>query len=385
MLFPSPCRIINFGITSDTFGISSSPTKDKPDEDSEELPALVFINAVDPSIPITSNKSMTLPSRQKLPRSDLFQTSFESVKSSESSEENLLSMKTSSRSAGAINKIENNSQPLKQNLELQGSTKQKANSSCLPSPLPQASDVVVRQVDPQAGRNNDGYVFMEPLVAKQVGPAEPPCDKVSVTDLQSAAGVNESLNAVPKTVGEKGNPTTETEANNSCAPPSVDTSHYDVPRKLLEALKQQAIARNEAASTAEQPLVTANGSSKEKPGPPPKPPRKDSLEYKAPPDEDNVTSAGTTDPRVGGASKPEGIYDVPRSILKQTDGDNSLPTISSEFGVTKSHDRGDVTHKTFVSEDKKPVLKPPQMDAPATVMLKPIPRARTRRKSPIPP
>lgn len=349
--------IINFGVTADTFGVLSTPSspigtsKATAPEDEEDLPALVFISAVDPSIPITSNKqdySKTLPSRQKLPRADLLQTSFEAPENAPNSDESLFKTDLkASKSTGAINKVLS-SQPLRENLRLGDTTKQKANSRCLQLPVYDAPTTTETfQSDPHSkprGKKSDGYVFMEPIgrsVAKQPSLMGDPitcASLVNTADMEYNRDKEaEGFYNIPKPfklvkgAGSGGQHLlTEKEADSGIpAVSSVDTSHYDVPRKLLQ---------ERAASMKQESKVVLKEQGILKSSSPPKPPRKTSLNQQAssgdilhplemsipkeaeiskphPPSRGNLTKTISTvksDP----TSKPEGIYDVPRSLLK---------------------------------------------------------------------
>lgn len=334
-------RIINFGVTTDTFTSLTSPTaltfpEDAVSEEDKDRPALVFINAVDPNIPIVSNNtdySNTMPTRQKTQRVDLFQASFDT---SSNTEDIPFKMEIkASKSTGVIN----NPQPLVENLQLKAIGKQKANTSCLPSPVYDAPKITetstkVADIKPKV-KENDGYVFMEPtgkLSDKQFSskfPQSPHDSKTGLISKQPSEGQTES--ALPQGISEV-----------SSGYPAVDTSHYDVPRKLLlemrgASLQQESAMQPRLSPRPQQDQSSLKDQSKAKAVVPPK------MTQKPPHHLQGGKKVSTTEssiydvPRTFEPFKPnflekderlpncvdehhtryEGIYDVPRSVPKQ--------------------------------------------------------------------
>lgn len=403
---PVMYRIVNFGITSDTFGIMSNPTSP-----TAKPLCVVYsgksMNAVDPANP-KKEYSQTLPSRAKVLRRELTETTFGTPDNS--AKEALLetTFKGVSRSTDAIDKVAT-SQPLTETFQVRDSAKQKDNSTCLQSPLydkPTAtltSDVVAQQ--------NDGYVFME-LVKKQPRQsdvAETASGKAEVADVlskQHEEGGN-SLYDVPKSLQvldagtsaggssaevkpDTGGPNAHVMSDEVPTPPFVDTSHYDVPRKLLQ--ERAAVSKKDSNSMLPlvQPPDQLQNPSKErqlKPGPPPpKPVRKTSLENtvlssrettagsptSSTPNSMKTSISDTSIPM----SKPEGIYDVPRSILSPN------ASSSEPLNVLRDDKHAPPEKERKVSKPKllpKPSLTSHEEEDESTVRVKPIPKARSRK------
>ena len=308
MLFLS-CRIINYEATTftNTFGIFSNPTsptntsaksQGKPPEDEGSLPALIFLSAVDPSIPVISN---TLPTR-KIKKMESIITSSEAPEMRCNSEDSL----KPSKSTGAINKDSAEdlltSQSLGKMLQLSDLTKQKVNEK--QNFVYDASKLTENSTNSadtgHKVQGNDGYVFMEPI--DRSTRAEVHSQEFSITTFQNSkptTKVNSSTRAEKSSF--------EAESSFSV---SVDTSHYDVPRKLLKAQTSSgAVQKPDDVQT-------------------PKAPEKMSIMTGVP------LKVGTESKIV---SKPEGIYDVPRSILKQvTETSPSSLEGKSETQINKS-------------------------------------------------
>ena len=147
---------------------------------------------------------------QKIQRTGVSQQStFESPpeKLSNSSEDILVGSTfkagISSQSTGAIDKVAV-TQPLGENFQLQDLAKQKANSSCLQSPLYDSPKASITPASPQP---NDGYVFMEPKSSstKQLSDSSRPTPHVALSK-QSRDTAEESIAGVP-----------------DCTPPEMDT------------------------------------------------------------------------------------------------------------------------------------------------------------------
>lgn len=375
----SSLRIMNFEVsTTDTFGIKplNSPEKSASGND---LPALVFISAVDPTIPVSSNKGYanTMPSRQKVQRTEILPTSFEEPSNSK---ESLLSAELkASKSTGAINRVLT-SQPLRE-IQLQELTKQKANTECLLSPVCIALKTTESQSGAQINASSgpsDGYVLMEAIgkpLEKQVVSSStaatvagaggyPEHAGVRVETKQSEKLTSESLYDIPK-------PTKQMKEEKvsrgiSCESRTItDTSHYDVPRQLLQN-KAATLNQGSAKNVAEQPPPTPASSLKEH----------------------------------GSISKCEGIYDVPRSLKEDRSEHEASKTLKSAIQPANSSgiegrtglalsantdDKDPATGEEPTSSDAlvtgKPILLPkPSLLMPKTEVEKekpkPLPRSR---------
>ena len=337
---------------------------------------------------------------QKIQRTGVSQSTFEPPpeKLSNSSEDILVGSTfkagVSSRSTGAINKVAV-TQPLRENLQLQDLAKQKANSSCLQSPLYDSPKASITPASPQP---NDGYVFMEPKTSstKQLSDSSGPAVKTPHVALSKQSGdTAEGLYDVPKALKPKKVSVTSLKDK-----PSVDTSHYDVPRRLL----QERAAAMKQDSTTQLPVVaedlvqnqSAQPHSKKPAGPPPKPTRKTSLDNMVLSSRNSsASSLGTKEasrnpdisPSNGvkvlpsldfAVSKPEGIYDVPRSILKQ----KSNTTV--ELKAFEKQSRSSVS-LSLDAPMKKPRSVSPSMDAPTRSSISPsidVPKEKPRSVSP---
>lgn len=258
-------------LTTNTFGIESLPTSPDKAETAatdENLPALVFINAVDPTIPIVSNTnySHTLPTKKKFQRSDFLQASFETPAGGSASRDLESSFDVelkASKSTGAIN-VTIDSQSLSKNPQLDDFTGQKANKACVQPQLPHDAKKTETPENISTftakARENDGYVFLEPLGKS----SEPhgPTPTLSIPSSQQKPEMSkfatESLYDVPRAairakVGGGGDEAPK--AGESVFLPTPDTSHYDVPRKLLAGLKKES--KSEITPSTFAPSATA--------------------------------------------------------------------------------------------------------------------------------
>ncbi len=440
-------------LTTDTFGIKSVPTSpekmkgeknEKAGDDDEDLPALVFINAVDPSIPVLSNNtnySQTLPSRHKAQRSDVLQASFEAPPSVSTGKESFSGDLKAAKSTGAINRVIT-SQPLYKNPQLDDLASQKVNTSCVQLPACGPKQTETEESASKArtvtARESDGYVFMEPvgkLPGKQdssttpKNPATtPPAAGYTPTDPANSRGVAESLYDVPRAVVEaKKDESGASNGMEETAPlPTVDTSHYDVPKKLLQeraaALKRESktpdnshkevVSAPPADTATPLPLVTPTmlqeklvSKTEKKRVPPAKPERKASLMnlkddkttkplqfsiYDTPKIATKVESPNQTQPPIGnllsqvvegkegGASNPAGIYNVPRTALKQSSPAASSPSSKPNEGggdgdKGKSPDQGSADKAPSNADKNSPTSSKEQAEKP---QVRPKPSSR---------
>ena len=284
---------MNFEVnTTNTFGILAPPNA-LDDARPDDQPALVFINAVDPTIPISSNKSQTLPSRQKVvQRTEVTQESFKPPQNVFNSGDIL-----KCQSTGSIDKLAVVSQPLTESLQLPVLTKQKANNHSLHSPVYDVPKTSETQSAGPKHTENDDYMFMQLIGKPEKQPVSsslaatsqhdgPGCFPVGVNDKDRKAP-EEGLYDVPKSMRKEQKsslPDIEISTVLLEAPPP-DASHYDVPRRLL--LQNRAVYKESGLDSTSMA--------------------------------DNSLSSNDIK---GPVSKPEGIYDVPRSVLMKKINEN---------------------------------------------------------------
>ena len=311
-------RLQEFGFGTNTFGISNFPDTLAP-TNGEDLPALVFINPVDPSIPISSN---TLPLRGKLRTSkkgdgDLrshFGALFkESVKGH--------------RSTGSIDKIGTGStEPLTTDIKLQEWTKGKKsingeNSSSGKEDPKTMSHKRIGDGDVESKPSDSyGYLFM-------------PKDDLKVSTFlgQSSSfyDVPNKVVAVPKRESSLSHNSSLAKVEHS----ATDRSHYDVPKKVLEEARARKTAENtnaenivEATSTKEGDEMKNNGTSSSD--------QTDGMILETVEELKKTTSPNTKVPiattLVSSSIKREGIYDVPRSILLVRSAESSSVAIQKK-------------------------------------------------------
>ena len=335
------------------FGIEPQPSNPKPidfpetpaPKDGSSLPALVFINAVNPDIPIISNieeGSKTLPNTMKLKTTD----QFEAPEEKESSHLPKGELKVS-KSTGAIKEGLLVFQPPNEKLQLPGMHEDKRQVESPVYDSPKSTEQFATSTKAKTGRNqNDGYVCMEPFSksSNTMGSGLKSSDSGTLQFHETSEplvqcndnNTNMSVSHIERSIIP--------ELDSSF---SVDTSHYDVPRKLLEA--RAAVCKQECKLHDN----TKNTTTTSLPG--------DTQISKLDPP---ILSTITNKPVTTSVSKPEGIYDVPRS-LKETFKNPLLKSgAQSESGYAKPA----IAVKSKMPID--PVSKPEGVyDNPVSVIL----------------
>lgn len=288
-----------------------------------DLPALIFINAVDPTIPVSSN---TLPMRRKAKVNSSgidLRSYFDGLSSSKDS------LRKGYKSTGSINKINDGSAEKLLtpdcSLQLQELNKQKASSNNLHSPRNDDSITTSLMItnDGIEPKTSDSYryLFMEPRDGSAMSPSK------EQPESKGLCNVPKGLLQMPllaETSLNDSSPRIKFEAS------TTDTSHYDVPKRLLEA--REKLVAGSAGSLGDTPKEVTNMPKKEKEE------KEAILDAK----KDASSMVNQTDiirePQSGmqesptkpttsltkldekppsSVSKPEGIYDVPRTLLTQ--------------------------------------------------------------------
>lgn len=187
-------------------------------EDGGNLPALIFINAVDPAIPVSSN---TLPTRRKAKANNSgadLRSHFENLSSSKDTGKGYRSMENVNQGGGrSTEKLLTQDCRLKQ----QESTKPKANNN---DHFPGKDDTKPTSLFTTNPKNDSNGYSMEPLCSSKMATFK---DKPERESLYT--GPKETLKTSLEEMNLNDNsPGIEVETFKTC------TSHYDVPKRLIE-------------------------------------------------------------------------------------------------------------------------------------------------------
>jgi len=317
--------LLQFGLDTHSLSLLSFPDTPAP-ASGENLPALVFINPVDPSIPVSSN---TLPSRGKLKTSgksrgggDL--KSHFSVKSREGLR--------GSKSAESVDKIGHGSDDT---LEHDITLKVLPQSAAIKSKAEVDTDAISKLAGDTLNQSGGNYGFFLKK-DKEIGS---PFNKSST---YSDAGDNPKTTEMVSNMNEVTSmdilavesssitKSPESSLSNNPVISAPDKSHYDVPKKLIEQVKSRKKLEAEASHSNKQ---TADF--KEKYGS-----AFEETNKNTPDQSDGKTRKDDGLPRTNTyvnvtihknveSSTPvvkmqgEGIYDVPRSVLAFSTTSNS--------------------------------------------------------------
>lgn len=310
-------RLQNFGLSTNTFGVDDFPDIPAPSE-GEDVPALVFINPVDPTIPISSN---TLPLRGKLRLTN----KSGNLKSHFSGKESFKGFK----STGSINKVGMGSaEPLVTDIKLleqfkdkdksDNKYKEKVSNSDYGFLLKTDDDIKVSTfMSPASSSLYDvpKRVLKEPMpetiAETSLASKAAPVSKIEFSNNNTVSIQMSSEIANPAIKERRDSSTILLPVPNPVIPEAQapDRSHYDVPKKLIEqarARHKQDVSDKKQAGDAQikdKEISTAkeNGTS--------------SLDKsKATKPYVNVTLLAPPLESSTAAVKKEGIYDVPRPV-----------------------------------------------------------------------
>lgn len=340
-----------------------------------DLPALIFINAVDPTIPISSN---TLPHRRKAKVNsgvDL-RRHFDGLSSSKDS------LRKGFKSTGSINKVGDGSTEKllasdHHGLQLQELSKQKANIINLHSPsndYSKTTSLLITNEGIEPTTDSYGYLFMEPLGSSATS---------TFKEQPEAKDHDVTKEEVLKT------PLAETSLNNILSRIEVevsktDTSHYDVPKRLLK--DRAKLVADDDSNSSDTPKQTANmlpkGDAKAESTDvgergtsqpivvnqtciDPQHDTKSALGdmYKTPTTPNTSSTELDGRPTPTSVGKPEGIYDVPRSLLIHHVESNPVEAkIKDVTGRSKPKitPRAPTTKITSNTKKKEGVYDPPK-------------------------
>ncbi len=382
-------------MSTGTFGVDSNPTSPVSvnpgnfleTSDDEDRPALVFMNAVDPSIPIVSNEadySKTLPSRGKLKRAE------NSASSRPPLDESFLGIEMkASKSTGAVNKIgiKNTDsllipQPLGMKLQNPNFTKHAKQP---------VYDIQEKTVNFSSGdinvklKENDGYVSMEPIQHSSQKSSDPATTltQTAPNDSTGLESATEGLYDVPKSF-ERENPSRSHPMGGETAESSfvASASHYDVPKKLLQEMAASRKEEpNKAINAPQNPPVPQEVLSKElKPSTVSQVSLLDLLKEKK-----TSLKSRLGDPSVSGHKKStklspnsnsnqsaeaSGIYDIPKVLLVESttisgseDNSEGIYDVPKSIINNSSEDTGNLEAKPLTMSDVLNMSKP--SDEPA--------------------